>query len=151
VPHTADFKVADRGEFECRQHEAKPLLVSAVYKASLFGLLVFLSHREELIWRLAWCVRPASEVRFDELLSRSLVVFSTFIPPSASGIAAGATINFTTLFQHQIGSKHLPLLREIVAFPRNPRSVYLPSGANSAIASSTKTAATGEGGEPQAG
>lgn len=66
------------------KHEAKPLLVSAVYKAFLFGLLVFGFHIvEELIRRLvhgASVATASREVRFDELLSRSLVVFSTFIP-----------------------------------------------------------------------
>jgi hypothetical protein len=66
-----------------RKHEAKPLIQSAVYKAFLFTLLVFgfhvveefvrlLIHRKEMV--TAW-----HEIRVDDLLGRSLVVFCTFI------------------------------------------------------------------------
>jgi hypothetical protein len=67
-----------------RKHEAKPLLVSAVYKALLFGLLVFAFHvLEELVRQLLHgenMARASHEMRIDDLLCRSLVVFCTFIP-----------------------------------------------------------------------
>jgi|SRR5271165_797529 len=67
-----------------KKHEAKPLLLSAFYKAFLFGLLVFGFHIfEELIKLLLHGKNMTSashEIRFDHLLSRSVVVFCTFIP-----------------------------------------------------------------------
>jgi hypothetical protein len=67
-----------------KKHEAKPLLVSAVYKAFLFGLLVFGFHIvEEAIKRL-WhgdtVAGAFHDMRIDDLLARTLVVFGTFIP-----------------------------------------------------------------------
>jgi len=67
-----------------RKHENKPLFVSAVWKAFVFGLLVFAFHViEEIIKRLihgADLARASREIRLDELASRSIVVFCTFIP-----------------------------------------------------------------------
>jgi hypothetical protein len=67
-----------------KKHEAKPLLISALYKAFLFGLLVFGFHIvEEVIKRLVHGKNMAGafhDVRIDDLLARSVVVFCTFIP-----------------------------------------------------------------------
>jgi hypothetical protein len=67
-----------------KRHEAKPLIVSAIWKAFVFGLLVFAFHVvEEVIKRLihgADMARASSDIRFDELAGRSIVVFCTFIP-----------------------------------------------------------------------
>lgn len=67
-----------------KKHEAKPLLLSAVYKAFLFGLLVFAFHIvEELIKRLLGgenMTTASREICLDDLACRSLVVFCTFIP-----------------------------------------------------------------------
>jgi hypothetical protein len=67
-----------------KQLEAKPLVYSAVYKAALFGLLVFAVHiLEEMIKRLVHgkdIVGAFQEIRLDDLLARSVVVFCTFIP-----------------------------------------------------------------------
>jgi hypothetical protein len=67
-----------------KRHESKPLLLSAAYKGLLFGLLVFAFHVvEEVVRRLISGENMATasrEVRIDDLLCRSLVVFCTFIP-----------------------------------------------------------------------
>jgi hypothetical protein len=67
-----------------KNQEVKPLLYSSVYKAFLFGLLVFAIHiLEELIKRLVHgkdIVGALHEVRLDDLLARSLVIFCAFIP-----------------------------------------------------------------------
>jgi hypothetical protein len=67
-----------------KKHEAKPLFQAALYKAFLFGLLVFAFHVvEEVIKRLIHGTDLASasrEIRVDELLSRTLVVFCAFLP-----------------------------------------------------------------------
>jgi len=67
-----------------RRHENKPLLVSAVWKAFVFGLLVFAFHvAEEVIKRLihgADLSKASSDIRFEQLASRSIVVFCVFIP-----------------------------------------------------------------------
>jgi hypothetical protein len=67
-----------------RRHENKPLYVSIVWKAMIFGLLVFAFHVvEELIKRLVHggSVSLASrEIRFDHLAGRSIVVFRVFVP-----------------------------------------------------------------------
>jgi hypothetical protein len=59
-------------------------LLAAIYKALLFTLLVFAFHVvEELIRLLIHKGNMATalrEIRIDDLLSRSLVVFCTFIP-----------------------------------------------------------------------
>jgi hypothetical protein len=62
-----------------RGHENKPLIVSALWKAFLFGLLVAAFHiLEEAIKRLAF--RERISVRVDEMLIRNLVVLSFLIP-----------------------------------------------------------------------
>jgi hypothetical protein len=67
-----------------KKHEDKPLFQSALYKAFLFGLLVFAFHViEEVIKRLIHgesLAASSREVRIDQLLARSVVVFCTFIP-----------------------------------------------------------------------
>ena len=67
-----------------KKHEAKPLFLSAIYKAFLFGLLVFAFHiLEEAVRLLIHGETVASalrQIRIDDLLCRSLVVFCTFIP-----------------------------------------------------------------------
>jgi hypothetical protein len=64
--------------------EGKPLLLSAIYKALLFGGLVFIFHIvEEAIKRLVHGNNLAGafhDVRIDDLLSRSVIIFCTFIP-----------------------------------------------------------------------
>ena len=63
--------------------EAKPLIVSAIWKAFVFGLLVFAFHLvEEVIKRMihgADMARASSDLRFDQLAGRSIVVFCTFV------------------------------------------------------------------------
>ncbi len=62
-----------------RGHENKPLIVSALWKAFLFGLLVAAFHiLEEAVKRLAF--RERISVRMDEMLIRNLVVVSFLIP-----------------------------------------------------------------------
>ncbi len=67
-----------------RKHEAKPLLYSAIYKAFVFGLLVFAFHLiEEAIKEVVHGHRVAAafrEMRIDDLLARTVIVFCTFIP-----------------------------------------------------------------------
>ncbi len=67
-----------------RKHENKPLLVSAVWKAFVFGLLVYAFHIvEEVIKRLihgADLARAPREIRFDQLAGRAIVVFCIFVP-----------------------------------------------------------------------
>ena len=67
-----------------RKHEAKPLFLSVVYKAFLFGLLVFGFHVvEDVIKRLLHGENIAGgfrDIRIDDLLARSVVIFCTFIP-----------------------------------------------------------------------
>jgi hypothetical protein len=67
-----------------KKHESKAIAYSAIHKAFLFGVLVMVFHFvEELIKRLVHGRDIAGafrEVRMDELLSRSLVIFCTFIP-----------------------------------------------------------------------
>jgi hypothetical protein len=67
-----------------RKQEAKPLLVSAVMKAFLYTLLVFTFHVvEELVKRLIHQHDLAGafhDLRFDDLVARSVVIFCTFIP-----------------------------------------------------------------------
>jgi len=66
-----------------KKHEAKPLLQAAVYKAFLFTLLVLGFHIVEEVIRLLLhkenLARALHEIRIDDLLGRSLVVFCTFI------------------------------------------------------------------------
>ena len=67
-----------------RKYEAGAIFVSVIWKASVFGLLVFAFHViEEVIKRLihgADMARASRDIRFDELLGRSIVVFCVFIP-----------------------------------------------------------------------
>ena len=67
-----------------KKHEGRPLILSALYKAFLFTLLVFGFHLvEEVIKQLLHGDTIASafhEVHLDVLGCRSLVVFCTFIP-----------------------------------------------------------------------
>src|SRR5271168_4877087 len=67
-----------------KKQEAKPLIYSAVYKAFLFSLLVFAFHIvEEAIKHLVHGQRLAEafrDVRIDDLLSRNVIIFCTFIP-----------------------------------------------------------------------
>jgi hypothetical protein len=67
-----------------RKYEGGALFLSVIWKALLFGLLVFAFHVvEETIKRLlhgADISRATREIRLDELLGRSIVVFCTFIP-----------------------------------------------------------------------
>src|SRR5215475_11157942 len=66
------------------RYEGKALLHSAVWKAFVFGLLVFAFHvLEEMIRQLIdgkSAIGEFQEVRLDDLLSRSVVIFCTFIP-----------------------------------------------------------------------
>jgi hypothetical protein len=67
-----------------KKHEQKALLISAIYKAFLFGLLVFAFHLvEEAIKRLLHGNSIAvafHDVRIDDLLARTVIMFLTFIP-----------------------------------------------------------------------
>jgi hypothetical protein len=67
-----------------KRYEARSLLFSSIYKSLLFGLLVFGFHIvEEAIKRVLHGGSAAevfSDMRLDDFLSRSLVVFFTFIP-----------------------------------------------------------------------
>lgn len=64
--------------------ESKPLLLSAIYKAFLFSLLVFAFHLvEEAIKHLLHGENMATvfrDMRVDELLARSVVIFCCFLP-----------------------------------------------------------------------
>jgi hypothetical protein len=62
-----------------RGHEDKPLIISVVWKAFLFGLLVAAFHiLEESVKRLAF--HKQISFRVDEMLIRNLVVFTFLIP-----------------------------------------------------------------------
>lgn len=67
-----------------KRYEYKALLVSAVWKAFVFGLLVFAFHIvEEVIKRLihgADLATAPRDIRFDQFAGRSIVVFCVFIP-----------------------------------------------------------------------
>jgi hypothetical protein len=67
-----------------KKHEAKPLFYSCAYKACVYGVLVFAFHIvEEVIKRLIHgkaIVGAFREVRIDDLLARSVIIFLTFIP-----------------------------------------------------------------------
>jgi hypothetical protein len=66
------------------RYEGKALLYSAIWKAFVFGLLVFAFHvLEEMIRHLIdgkSALGAFHEIRLDDLLSRSVVIFCTFIP-----------------------------------------------------------------------
>ena len=67
-----------------KRHENKPLFLSSLYKAFLFSTLVFAFHVvEEMVKRLIHgegFTGSFHEVRLDELASRTVVIFSTFLP-----------------------------------------------------------------------
>jgi hypothetical protein len=67
-----------------RRYEARPLILSASYKALIFVVLVFAFHfLEELIKRVLHKGHIAAELgetHINDLLGRSVVVFCTFIP-----------------------------------------------------------------------
>ena len=67
-----------------KKHEVKPLFFSALHKAFLFSLLVLAFHMvEEVIKQLLHGGRAVAafhDIRIDDLLGRSAVVFCTFIP-----------------------------------------------------------------------
>jgi hypothetical protein len=64
--------------------ETKPLVLSALWKAFIFTLLVFAFHVvEEVIKRLIHgdaMAEASRNIRFDELAGRCIVVFCVFIP-----------------------------------------------------------------------
>ena len=67
-----------------KRHEDKALFLSAIWKAFVFGLLVFTFHIvEEVIKRLihgADLATVSRELRLDQFAGRAIVVFCTFIP-----------------------------------------------------------------------
>jgi hypothetical protein len=67
-----------------KKHENKPLFQSSLYKAILFSLLVFAFHVvEEMVKRIIHGEAFGSafqNVRMDDLLARSLIIFCTFLP-----------------------------------------------------------------------
>jgi hypothetical protein len=79
-------KVILIGEYARLGHkrEAKPLFQVAIYKAFLFSLLVLVFHIIEDVIKLLVhrekIVGALHDIQIDTLLSRSLVVFCTFIP-----------------------------------------------------------------------
>ena len=67
-----------------RKHEAKPILLAVVWKAFLYGLLIFAFHVvEEIIKRLihgADAAHVSREIHIEQLVARSILVFLTLIP-----------------------------------------------------------------------
>jgi hypothetical protein len=67
-----------------KRHENKGVFVSSIWKALVFGLLVFAFHIvEEIVKRLIHGVgfaKAPSHLRLDQLASRSIVIFCAFIP-----------------------------------------------------------------------
>src|SRR5215469_16002649 len=67
-----------------KRHEDKAVFISVVWKAFVFGLLVFAFHIvEEIVKRLihgSELARASRELRFDQIASRTIVVFCTFVP-----------------------------------------------------------------------
>ena len=67
-----------------KRHENKSVFVSSIWKAFVFGLLVFAFHIiEEIVKRLihgAEIAKASSHLRLDQMAGRSIVVFCTFIP-----------------------------------------------------------------------
>jgi heme exporter protein D len=67
-----------------KRHEDRALLVSAIWKAFVFSLLVFAFHIvEEIIKRRihgADLATASRELRLDQFAARTIVVFCTFIP-----------------------------------------------------------------------
>jgi hypothetical protein len=79
-------KVITIGEYAKvgRMHESKGVFISALWKAFVFCLLVFGFHLiEEVVKRFthgAEVTIVSREIRFDQLASRAIVVFCTFVP-----------------------------------------------------------------------
>jgi hypothetical protein len=79
-------KVITIGEYAKvgRMHENKGVFISALWKAFVFCLLVFGFHLiEEVVKRFthgAEVTIVSREIRFDQLASRAIVVFCTFVP-----------------------------------------------------------------------
>lgn len=67
-----------------KRHENKPLVLSALYKAIYFSILVFAFHVvEELVKRLIHgegIVGGFQHLRFDDIAARTLVIFCAFLP-----------------------------------------------------------------------
>jgi hypothetical protein len=67
-----------------KRHEDKALLISAVWKAFVFGLLVFAFHvLEEVVKRLIHgddMSKASTGLRLEQFASRAIVVFCVFIP-----------------------------------------------------------------------
>jgi len=67
-----------------KQYEYKSLLISAVWKAFVFALLVFVFHLvEEVIKRLihgADLSKASTNIRFEQFAGRAIIVFCVFIP-----------------------------------------------------------------------
>lgn len=67
-----------------KRHENKPLYISVLWKALVYGVLVFAFHVvEEVIKRLihgADMSMASRNIRFDNLAARSIVVFCVFLP-----------------------------------------------------------------------
>jgi hypothetical protein len=67
-----------------KKHEGKAIVISAIWKAFVFGLLVFAFHIiEEVIKRLihgADIEKASRGIRFEEFGARAVVVFCTFVP-----------------------------------------------------------------------
>jgi len=67
-----------------KRYEHKALLISAVWKAFVFGLLVFAFHvLEEVIKRLihgADMSKATGDIRYEQFAARAIVVFCVFVP-----------------------------------------------------------------------
>jgi len=67
-----------------KRYEHKALLISAVWKAFVFGLLVFAFHvLEEIIKRLihgADMAKATGDIRYEQFAARAIVVFCVFVP-----------------------------------------------------------------------
>jgi hypothetical protein len=67
-----------------KRREAKPLVESAIYKALAFSLLVCAFHVVEEAIKALFHGRPLvsifQEIRYEELLGRTIIVFCTFVP-----------------------------------------------------------------------
>jgi len=66
------------------RYESRPLVLSSIYKAFLFGLLVFAFHVvEEVVkgfLRGSTIAEAFHETHIDVFISRSIVIFCTFLP-----------------------------------------------------------------------
>ena len=67
-----------------KRYEHKPLLISAMWKAFVFGWLVFAFHvLEEIIKRLihgADMAKATGDIRYEQFAARAIVVFCVFVP-----------------------------------------------------------------------